>query len=345
MSRVVTGADCAVDRVHRSRRAAIRSLLALAALPIGASPCAVLAQAGEKTLRLGLLSSGTLELRESLDQALVQGLREQGYVEGRNLIIERRYGASRVRENASELAGMGLDAVLTTCTPSTRVMKEATSSTPIIMAAVSDPVRQGIVASLAKPGRNVTGTSSQAEDLLAKRMELVARLLPKSTTIAVLANGNNPVHALGWETLARAAQDTNFSLLKVELKASSELAAALDAAMRARPGALFVMPDDPMMLNLRPQIVELAARHRLPDFYWASEFVATGGLMSYGENLRASYRTAATYIDRVKKGASPASLPVQQPTRFELVINLKRARALGIDIPQSLQVQADELVR
>ena len=213
------------------------------------------------------------------------------------------------------------------------------------MAAVSDPVRQGIVASLAKPGRNVTGTSSQAEDLLAKRMELVARLLPKSTTIAVLANGNNPVHALGWETLARAAQDTNFNLLKVELKASSELAAALDAAMRARPGALFVMPDDPMMLNLRPHIVELAARHRLPDFYWASEFVATGGLMSYGENLRASYRTAATYIDRVKKGASPASLPVQQPTRFELVINLKRARALGIDIPQSLQVQADELVR
>ena len=193
MSRKVMCVGSAVESAHRGRRAVIKSLLALASLPIGALPCAVLAQASEKTLRVGLLSSGTLELRESLDQALVQGLREQGYVEGRNLIIERRYGASRVRENASELAGMGLDAILTTCSPSTRVMKEATSSTPIIMAAVSDPVRQGIIASLAKPGRNVTGTSSQAEDLLAKRLELVARLLPKSTTIAVLANGNNPV--------------------------------------------------------------------------------------------------------------------------------------------------------
>jgi len=345
MSRKMMRVGSAVESAQRVRRAVIKSLLALPALPIGALPCVALAQAGEKTLHLGLLSSGTRELRESLDQALVQGLRDQGYVEGRNLIIERRYGASKVRENASELAGMGLDAILTTCTPSTRIMKEATSSTPIIMAAVSDPVRQGIIASLAKPGQNVTGTSSQAEDLLAKRLELVARLLPKSTTIAVLANGNNPVHALGWETLARAAQDANFSLLKVELKAGSDLAGALDAAMRARPGALFVMPDDPMMMNLRPQIVEFAARHSLPDFYWASEFVATGGLMSYGENLRASYRTAATYVDRVKKGASPASLPVQQPTRFELVINMKRARALGIDIPQSLQVQADELVR
>lgn len=338
-------AGLSVDGVRRGRRALVHSLLALAALSLGALSSSTLAQTGENTLRIGLLSSGTRELREPLDRALVQGLSEQGYVEGKNLIIERRYGASQVRENASELAGMDLDAIVTTCTPSTRVMKNATSSTPIIMAAVSDPVRQGIVASLAKPGRNVTGTSSQAEDLLGKRLELMARVLPKSTTIAVLANGNNPVHALGWETLARAAQDMGFTLVKVELKAGSELAGALEAGMRARPGALFVMPDDPMMMNLRPQIVALATRYGLPDFYWASEFVASGGLMSYGENLRASYRTAATYVDRVKKGASPASLPVQQPTRFELVVNMKRAHALGIDIPQSLQVQADELIR
>src|SRR5206468_6993177 len=137
----------------------------------------------EKTLHVGILSSGVRDNRESLDQAFVEALRGQGYVEGKNLVVERRYSSSKLKDNASELAGMKLDAILTTCTPSTRMMKEATSSTPIVMVAVSDPVRQGIIASLAKPGQNVTGTSSQAEDLLAKRLELLAPLLPKSTTI------------------------------------------------------------------------------------------------------------------------------------------------------------------
>lgn len=260
-------------------------------------------------------------------------MRDQGYVEGKNLTIERRYSSSRIKDNAIELAGLKLDAILTTCTPSTRVMKEITSSTPIVMAAVSDPVRQGVIASLARPGQNVTGTSSQAEDLLAKRLELLAALVPRSTTIAVLANANNPVHLLGWQRLANAAQDMNLNLLKVELKRLDELAAAIDAAARARAGALFVMPDDPMMINLRFQIVELAAKYRMPDFYWASEFVASGGLMSYGENLRSSYRAAA------------GNLPVQQPTRFELVINLKRAQALGLSVPQSLLVRADDLIQ
>jgi len=330
--------------VNRRRRATVQWAVACLSLCCGVSMRTVVAQS-ETPLRLGILSSGTRDLREPLDEALVQGLREQGYVEGRNLIIERRYGSSRIREHAGELAGLGLDAILTTCTPSTRIMKETTASTPIVMAAVSDPVRQGIVASLSRPGSNVTGTSSQAEDLLAKRLELVAKLVPRSTTVAVLANGNNPVHALGWDTLSRTAQEMNLVLLKIELKAGGDLAAGLDTAVRARAGALFVLPDDPMMMNLRPQIVELAAKHNLPDFHWASEFVAAGGLLSYGENLRASYRTAAAYVGRVKKGASPATLPVQQPTRFELVINTRRARALGIDIPQSLLVQADEVVR
>jgi len=312
---------------------------------IGVLPRVALAQAAEKTLRVGILSSGSYELRDSFDQALVQGLRDQGYVEGKNLTIERRYSSSKVKDNAIELAGMKLDAIFTTCTPSTRVMKETTSSTPIVMAAVSDPVRQGIIASLARPGQNVTGTSSQAEDLLAKRLELVATLVPKSTTVAVLVNANNPVHVLGWERLASVAQETNLVLLKVELRTSDELAEAIDNAARARAEALFVMPDDPMMMNLRPQIVELAARYRMPDFYWASEYVVSGGLMSYGENLRSSYRAAATYMDKIRKGANPGSLPVQQPTRFELVINMKRAQALGLNVPQSLLIRADEVIQ
>jgi putative ABC transport system substrate-binding protein len=333
---------CAAESTRRARRGI---LVAFAAMLIVALPHGALSQVAEKTLRVGILSSGSYELRDSLDQALVQGLREQGYVEGKNLVIERRYSSSKVRDNAIELAGMKLDAILTTCTPSTRIMKEATSSTPIVMAAVSDPVRQGIVASLARPGQNVTGTSSQAEDLLAKRIELVARLLPKSTIVAVLANARNPVHALGWETLSKAAQETNLALLKVELQSADELEEAVGSAVRARAGALFVMPDDPMMMNLRPRIVELAKMHRLPDFYWAREFVALGGLMSYGESLSSSYRNAAAYLDKIKKGADPASLPVQQPTRFELVINLKRMQALALDFPQTLLVQADEVIR
>jgi len=332
--------------MHRARRATANAWLAFAGvLLLSALPPAARAQTADKTLHVGILSSGVLENRSPLDQAFVQGLRDQGYLEGKNLIIERRYSSSKLKDNAHELAGMKLDAILTTCTPSTRIMKEATSSTPIVMVAVSDPVRQGIIASLANPGQNVTGTSSQAEDLLAKRLELLAPLLPKSTTIAVLMNANNPVHALGWPRLESTAREMNLNLLKVELTKSDDLPAAIDAAVRARAGALFVMPDDPMMFNLRPQIVELAAKSRMPDFYWASQFVESGGLMSYGENLGSSYRATAAYIDKIKKGANPANLPVEQPTRFELVINMKTAKALGLTVPQSLLMRADDVIQ
>jgi len=315
------------------------------ALLIGAMPPGASAQATEKTLHVGILSSGILENRSSLDQAFVEGLRQQGYVEGKNLIIERRYSSSKVKDNASELAGMNLDAIITTCTPSTRIMKDATSSTPIVMVAVSDPVHQGIIASFARPGQNVTGMSSQAEDLLQKRLEMLAALAPKATTIAVLGNANNPVHALGWLRLEGAAKEMNLSLLNVELKKSDDLSAAIDAAAHAQARALFVLPDDPMMFNLRPQIVALAAKYQMPDFYWASQFVESGGLMSYGESLRGSYAGAAAYVDKIKRGANPADLPVIQPTRFELVINLKTAKALGLNVPQTMLILADNVIQ
>jgi putative ABC transport system substrate-binding protein len=303
------------------------------------------AQENPQVLRVGILSSGTRELRSGFEESLLQGLRDQGYVEGKNLVVERRYGASRIKENAGELASMHLDAVVTTCTPSTRVMKDTTSSTAIVMAAVSDPVRQGIIASLAKPGQNVTGTSSQAEDLLVKRLQHVAALMPKSTIVAVLTNANNPVHALGWETLSAAAAASGIVLRKIEIKVGDDLDAAFEAAAQAKAGALFLMPDDPLLMNLRPRIVDLANKHRVPDFYWASEFVESGGLMSYGESLRASYRVAAGYIGKIKKGASPRDLPVEQPTRFELVINAKRAQSLGIVVPREMLLRADAVVQ
>jgi putative ABC transport system substrate-binding protein len=321
----------------------VRLLLALLCLASALPPFAE-AETGDKTLHIGILSSGMLENRDPLDRALVQGLRDQGYVEGRNLIIERRYSSANLRSNADELAGMKLDAIVTTCTPSTRMMKEITSSTPIVMAAVSDPVSQGIIASLARPGQNVTGTSSQAEDLLAKRLEMLTAVLPRSTPIAVLANASNPVHWLGWQRLEEAAREMNLKLIRFEVRRVDELPAAFDAAVQAHAGAVFVMPDDPLMFNARPQLVELAAKYHIPDFYWASEFVQSGGLMSYGESLSGSYRNAAGYMSRIKNGANPAQMPVSQPTKFELVLNLKTARALGLTVPQSLIVRADEVI-
>lgn len=306
------------------------------------------AQAADKPLHIGILSSGTPGVRSGNEEALIQGLRERGYIEGKNLIIERRYAATQasvqIPEYARELAGMKLDAIVTTCSPSTITAKRATSSTPIVMASVSDPVGQNIISSLARPGQNVTGLSSQAEDLLPKRLELLSGLIPKSKTVAVLANGNNTVHALGWQMLEKAAQLLKVTLMKVEVRSPDEFSAGIETAVRARAGALFVMPDDPMFYNNRLRIVELAAKYRLPDFYWASDYVEAGGLMSYGENMRNSYRGAATYIDKIAKGASPASLPVAQPTIFELVVNKKTAKVLGITIPNDILVRADKVI-
>lgn len=302
------------------------------------------AQDAPRILRIGLLSSGEREIRQSLDDAMVRGLRERGYVEGRNLVIERRYSTERIRENARELAGMKLDAVVTTCSPSTHVMREAGSSVPIVMASVSDPVMQGLIASLAKPGGNITGTSSQAENLLAKRLEIAADLLPRGSMLAVVMNGQNPVHALGWVRLETAASSLQFRLHRVELRSGAELAALIDAAARAKASGIFVMPDDPLMFNLRPRLLEAAARHRLPDFHWAAEFVEAGGLMSYGESLGASYFQTATHMDAIARGSRPGDIPVTQPTRFELVINLKRARALGLAIPSAHLMRADRVI-
>jgi len=317
---------------------------------LAGAPLLCHAQQPQKPLRVGILSSGSLDMRGHLEQALVRSLAEQGYVEGRNLTIERRYRGtaprSRMPELARELAALNLDAVVTTCTPSTAVAKSVITSTPIVMAAVSDPVGQGLIASLARPGGNITGLSSQSEELLPKMMELFSKALPKATIVAVLGNGGNPVHARMWERLRAAApvRALNLNLVRVEFTAGANLPAAFETAVRERAGAVFLLGDDPLVLNEQVAIVRLAAKHRLPDFYWAREFVDAGGLMSYGENLRNAYRGVATYVANVNRGAKPADLPVQQPTRFELVINRKTARSLGIALPQDLLLLANEII-
>src|SRR5262245_18623472 len=246
--------------------------------------------AADKVLRVGIFSSGGLGTRQGLDDAVVEGLREQGYIEGKNLVVERRYtyAYKDIDLVARELAGLKLDAIITTCTPSTRSAMQATTSTPIVMAAVSDPVGQGLIASLRRPGQNVTGRASQAEELLAKRLELLSPFVAKTATIAVLANVNNPVHLLTWQRLESAAQQLNLKVMRVDVRGPAGLTAGMESAAAARAGALFVMPDDPMFYNERARIADFAAKHSIPASYWASDFVEAGGLISYGESLRDS---------------------------------------------------------
>jgi len=330
--------------LHMKRFAAI----AASALLLTA-PALALAQSLEKTAHIGILVGGSLAQRGHLEQALLQGLREQGYVEGKNLVLERRYADGRTErtpEFARELAAMKLDAVVTTCTPSTRAAQQALGSTPIIMAAVADPVGQYLIASLARPGGNITGLSSQAEDIMPKMLELFASVLPRSVTIAVLAEARSEVHPRMWQALIPVAQALNVKLLKIEVGAPIDVAlpVAFEMALREKAGAIFVLPDEPQFFTRRAEIVALAAKHRLPAFYGAREAVDDGGLMSYGENLRTSYRNTASYIKQVAQGAKPSDIPVRQPTIFELVINTKTAKALGLTVPQVVLLSADVII-
>lgn len=325
------------------------TVLALVAVWAAGGPLAAKAQQSkDKTVHIGILVGGSIAQRGHLEQALLEGLRDRGFVEGRNLVIERRYADGRnerVPELARELAKMKLDAVVTTCTPSTRAARQASASTPIVMAAVADPVGQRLIASLARPGANITGLSSQAEDILPKMMQLFSGVLPNPATVAVFAQERSDVHPRMWQQLDPIAQALKLKLVKIEVAYAADLSVAFDSALREKANALFVLPDEPMFLSRRTRIVELAANHRLPAFYGAREFVDDGGLMSYGENLRAAYRNAASYVNNLARGAKPADLPVEQPTKFEFVVNLKSAKTLGITIPQSLLVQADHVIQ
>ncbi len=313
------------------------------------APVGGLAQSPDSKAHVGILVMGGPATRSHLEQALLQGLREQGYVEGKNLLLERRYAErfDLLAESARELAAMKLDAVITTCTPSTRAAKQATALTPIVMAAVADPVGQNLIGSLAKPGANLTGLASQAEDILPKMMELLTSIRPRPATIAVLLEGRSDVHPRMWQALGPIAQALNVKLVKivVAIPSTANLPAAFQTAVDEKADAVLILPDEPVFLITRALIVELAAKHNLPAFYGAREYVDEGGLMSYGENLRTAYHNAASYVSKVARGAKPGDIPVGQPTKFELVVNMKTAKALGITIPHSVSLRADDMIQ
>lgn len=325
-----------------------RAILALAAL-LGAGPRRARAAS---VARVGLLVLGSAEQRDAVERNLLAGLGELGYVEGRNLVLERRYADSqlgRLAGFAQEFAQHEVDVIVTTCTPTTRAARGATQRIPIVMVAVADPVGSAFVESLAHPGTNVTGRSSQSIDIVPRMLGLFAEAVPKAGTVGVLVNVDNPVQEPLWRKAQQAAQALKLELKRAELHSlrhprGEDLEPAFDRIVAARAGGVFMLPDDPISVINRARIVALAQQRRLPGLYGASEFAEAGGLMSYGENLGDSARQSARHVDRLLKGADPAELPVEQPTRFELVVNLKTARALGLTMPATLLLAADRVI-
>jgi putative ABC transport system substrate-binding protein len=310
-------------------------------------PLAARAQQMRGPYRLGFLGLLPDERTTTFMKSLLERLNELGYREGHNMIFDYRSaeGASeRLPQLAADavraapdvlIAGMG--------TLAAKAAKAATSTIPIVFTGVGDPVGAGLIASLGRPGGNVTGMSAQAAEIVGKRLQLLQELIPRNKPVAALLNPETPFSASALQELRNAAQAGPTSLVVFEARTADQVSAGFEAAVKAGVAGL-VLLDDPLTLGLRRQIAELAARLRLPTTYTLRDFTEAGGLMSYGIDLRQMNRRAAEYVDKVLKGAKPADLPVEQPTKFELVINLKAVRALGLEVPPSLLAIADEVM-
>jgi putative ABC transport system substrate-binding protein len=311
-------------------------------------PRAVRAQQAGKVPRIGWLGVSSPSDRPSLFDAFRQRLRELGWIEGQNIVIDYRYAEGRVDrlpDLAAELVRLKVDLIVSFGTQGVTAAKNATETIPIVMIAVRDPVGTGLIASLARPGGNITGGSGSAGlEIFAKQLELLKETVPKIGHVAILSNPANAYHQLAIRELKIAARSLGVQLQLLEARGPNEFDGAFAAMAKERVGALLVLSD--VMLNShRTRLADLAARSRLPAIYGVRESVEAGGLMSYGPSFLDLFRRAATYVDKILKGAKPAELPVELPTEFELVINMKTAKALGLTIPQSLLVRADEVIQ
>ena len=299
-----------------------------------------------KTARIGLLEGSSLPTRF---EAFRQGLRELGYVEGQNISVEYRWAdwkPDRIPALAEELVRLKVDVIVSTGggTVTPLAVKKAVKTIPVVFATGGDPVSAGLVASLDRPGGNLTGVSLLTSELNEKRLELLTAAVPGVSRVAVLANPVNPGTARSLKGLEGAARTLKVKLQVLEARDPQAIDGAFAAMKRERAGALLVA-NDPMFFAQRERIVGLAAKSRLPGIFEWREFAEAGGLLSYGTSVADTYRRLASYVDKILKGAKPADLPVEQPTRFELVINLKTAKALGVTIPQSLMRRADEVIQ
>ena len=319
-------------------------LLVMVILTIGLLAAPLAAAQPVRTPRIGVLRAGTPP--DPNVEGFRQGLRDLGYVEGQNVVIEYRWAEGqpdRLSDLAAELVRLNVDVIVTGGGQATQAAMGATSAVPIVTGAAGSPA-QGFVASLARPGGNVTGLTVVNVELSAKKVELLRAALPRVSRVAILGNPSNPTYELIWKETQRAAQLLGVQLQAVEVRDPSELEGAFAAMTRGRAGAFINAPDE-LFFAHRRRILDLAAKSRLPGVGDNRAFVELGGLMAYGPNFPEMFRRAANYVDRILKGAKPGDLPVEQPTRFELLINLKTAKALGLTIPQSMLLRADEVIR
>jgi putative ABC transport system substrate-binding protein len=330
-----------------SRRRFLQGGLALAGLGLlsGCGQLPFQAQQPAKVPVIGFLTPGTREDRAPHVAGLLQGLSEHGYVEGQNILIEYRFSEDRndrLPELAAELVGLRVDIILASATFATIAAKQATTTIPIVMVS-GEPVATGLVAGLAHPGGNVTRMALMSAQTSGKRLELLKEIIPGLSRVAVISNETNPLHVPQDSEIQAAAQALGLQIHILSVRSADDLAAAFQAATSARADAIYGATDATVVINARAQLAELAMRHRLPTMFDYRENVDAGGLMAYGPVFAALYRHAAGHVDKILKGAKPAEIPVEQPTQFELFINAKTARALGLTVPASILGLATEV--
>jgi len=300
-----------------------------------------------KIPRIGFLNAASPSAILARYEAFRQGLRELGYVEGKNIVIEYRYAEGkldRLRELATELVRLKVDIIVTAGPAATRSAKEATVTIPIVMAFDYDPVGSGVVASLARPGGNITGLSALNPEMSGKRLELLKEIVPKLSRVAVLGTSTQPGNAQALKEIELAAGAFKVQFQYLDVQGRKDIETAFRAATKGRADAVLVLTS-PVLVSQRTQLADLAVKSRVPASYQASEYVEAGGLMTYGVNVVDLHRRAATYVDKILKGRTPADLPVEQPMKFEFIINLKAAKQIGLTIPPNVLVRANKVIR
>ncbi len=348
---VTFAAQGRASRVVKSR--ALRRLIPMArntrwlsaALLLLAAPLAAEAQPG-KVARVGFLASQSVTPEGF--EPFREGLRELGWTEGQNLILEIRSpegDPGRLPALAAELVRLPVDVLVASATPASLAAKQATTTVPIVSVYTLDPVSVGLVASLARPGGNVTGLSALSLEYAGKMLELLGLAVPNVSRVAVLGDPSNPSHALYWRQLETAARMRRLALVRADVRRADELDSVIGKIGRERVAQGLLVMHQPLTSVNRKRIVTLAAEHRLPAVYGWREAVDDGGLIAFGPSVRAIYRRAATFVDRILKGAKPADLPVEQPTGFELIVNMRTAKALGLTIPSQILARADEIIQ
>jgi putative tryptophan/tyrosine transport system substrate-binding protein len=321
-----------------------REFITLVGGAVAAWPLVARAQQPGKRPTIGFLGAHP-SIESQRVAAFVQRLRELGWIDGRNLAIEYRWAEGRnerYAENAAEFVRLKVDVIVTVATPPTLAAKQATAVIPIVFAAASDPVGTGLVASLARPGGNVTGLANQVSDTSGKKLELLREAVPGLRRLAIMANVGNPASVLDMDEAEATARTLGLEVIRSEIRRADDIASAFDA-LKDRAEALYVCVD-PLVNTHRIRVNTLALGARLPTIHGLREYVEAGGLMSYGLNLPDLLRRAADYVDKILRGAKPGDIPVEQPIKFDLVINLTTAKALGLEIPASLLARADEVI-